>query len=221
MQLLHLISPTYKYNATTMFLSEQEIFDLIDPYLPPDHNITADKINYWMTTEKRWPAAKRKQVNKERKHGRELNVVDETLRGSKALCDILDLRSILIDFTWKDISNIQQYRKHVRCSEYLTIGYARKSKSEKKQSAVVNSINLETYKSKIKLLCTTVFGSYSNAYDPIEERDLKLNKFKFQCDGSTQGISDFAHTYSSQSNVLLAIIYKLIDIFPKIKSNLE
>lgn len=96
----------------------------------------------------------------------------------------------MTDFTLNDIANIQEYRRHIRSSshKFTTIGYARKSKSEKSKDSIQNSINLQTMKLKSKLLCSLVYGSYSNANDDIEERDHnKKIDLKLDCDGDTQG----------------------------------
>ncbi|CAO3657313.1 unnamed protein product [Mucor hiemalis] len=172
--LLKLIFPIDDRNTTTCFMSEKDVYNVAKTYFPEGHQITADKLNYWMGQEGYWPTVKRKRVDGERKSGRLMNLVKEEYR----------------DFTLNDIANIQEYRRHIRSSshKFTTIGYARKSKSEKSKDSIQNSINLQTMKLKSKLLCSLVYGSYSNANDDIEERDHnKKIDLKLDCDGDTQG----------------------------------
>lgn len=157
-----------------MFFDKNEVFSIVEQYLPPKHDLTAEKINYWMGQDKFSPTRRRRQINKIRKNGRDLNLIDEKLR----------------DFTWSDVSNIEEFRKFVRNSadECLTLGYARKSRSEKQVAAVQQSLNLQSYKLKKKLLCGEVYHSYSNANEKIEERDLREEDLDVDSDGNTQDL---------------------------------
>lgn len=80
LDLLKIIFPNNTYNTTPVFFDENEVFSILQKYLPPKHDLTADKINYWMGQDKYFPTRKRRQVNKTRKSGRDLNLVDEKLR---------------------------------------------------------------------------------------------------------------------------------------------
>lgn len=86
----------------------------------------------------------------------------------------------------EDISNIQEFRLLVRTTinDFVTIGYARKSKTKESKSAVENSLNLQIQKLKTKCLCEHVFVSWNtNADEKIEGRDLN-NKTKYDIKNS-------------------------------------
>ncbi|RCI01657.1 hypothetical protein CU097_015965, partial [Rhizopus azygosporus] len=89
---------------------------------------TAEQLQDWMGKDFSWGATKRKQINNKRKRGREINVVKEELRA----------------FSWKDISNIKEFRLFVRTmiNDFVTIGYCRKSRTRENKSAVESSLNL-------------------------------------------------------------------------------
>lgn len=69
------------------------------------------------------------------------------------------------------------------------MGYAKKSRSEKNKDAVEQSLNLQSYKLKKKLLCGEVYHSYSNASQKIEQRDTSSDDLNVDTDGDTQGTS--------------------------------
>lgn len=79
--LLKIIFPKNTYNTTPVFFDENEVFSILSKYLPEKHDLTADKINYWMGQVKFSPTRRRRQINKIRKSGRDLNLVDKKLRG--------------------------------------------------------------------------------------------------------------------------------------------
>ncbi|CEG79128.1 hypothetical protein RMATCC62417_13630 [Rhizopus microsporus] len=145
-----------------IFLSENEIFSIIQAYFS-ETTFTAEQLQDWMGKDCSWGVTKRKQIDNERKRGREINVVKEELRA----------------FTWEDISNVKEFRHLVRTTsnDFVTIGYARKSRTRENKSAVESSLNLQIQKLRTKCLCQLVFTSANtNTDDPIEERDLQKNK---------------------------------------------
>lgn len=180
LDLLKIIFPSTTYNTTAVFFDENEVFSILSKYLPPKYDLTPEKINYWMGQDKFFPTRRRRQINKLRKSGRDLNLLDEKLR----------------DFTWEAISNIEEFRKFVQNSadKWLTLGYARKSRSEKKKDAVEQSLNLQSFKLKKKLLCGEVYCSHSNANENIEDRDLREEELDVDSNGNTQ---DMVHHISS------------------------
>ncbi|KAG0172635.1 hypothetical protein DFQ28_007651 [Apophysomyces sp. BC1034] len=157
------------------FLSETEVHDLISAYIPDD-TVTSDDLSCWMSKDGSWGLAIRKQMNKKRKRCRLLNVVKKEYR----------------DFTWEDLSNIQEYRSLVKSSiaSMYTVGYARKSNTNEPNAAKEKLVNLQIYKLKTKLLCEDVFVSYNtSANDPIAERDVTAPTYAFEdCSGNTQDL---------------------------------
>ncbi|KAI8970012.1 hypothetical protein BDF20DRAFT_888871, partial [Mycotypha africana] len=103
-----------------LFLTEDEIFMMIKSYLP-DGDLKAADLVQWMAKDGAWGPTKRKQINKQRKSGRWYNVIKEPFR----------------DFTWKHITNVQQFRSTVKAtaSTICTIGYARKSNTKEPMAA--------------------------------------------------------------------------------------
>lgn len=81
--LLKLIFPLNPYNTKTTFMTENDVYNVVKEYLPQNHNITAEKLNYWIGQEGYWPGVKRKQIKHMRKSGRLMNSVNDTHRGNK------------------------------------------------------------------------------------------------------------------------------------------
>ncbi|KAG0747532.1 hypothetical protein G6F57_007454 [Rhizopus arrhizus] len=109
----------------------------------------------------------RKQSNKKRKRGRLLNIVKREYR----------------DFTWDDLSNIQEYRSLVKSSmaTKCTVGYVRKSNTDEPDTTKKKLVNLQIYKMKTKLLCEYVSVSCNtSANDPIAERDATTATYTFE-----------------------------------------
>ncbi|KAI9006725.1 hypothetical protein CLU79DRAFT_779163 [Phycomyces nitens] len=129
-----------------------------------------------MSKDGSWGTTIRKQSNKKRKRGRLVNVVKKVYR----------------DFTWNDLSNIQEYRSLVKSSmgTNCTVGYVRKSNIKVPETTKKKLVNLQIYKMNTKLLCEDVFVS-SNTFsnDPIYKRDAKTPPYTFvDCSGNTQDL---------------------------------
>ncbi|KAG1142282.1 hypothetical protein G6F37_008363 [Rhizopus arrhizus] len=96
------------------------------------------------------------------------------------------------DFTWDDLSNIQEYRSLVKSSiaTKCTVGYVRKSNTDESDTTKKKLVNLQIYKMKTKLLYEDVFVSYNtSANDPIAERDATTATYTFEdCSGNTQDL---------------------------------
>ncbi|KAG2218997.1 hypothetical protein INT45_007659 [Circinella minor] len=157
------------------FLSETDVHDLVSKYIPDD-TVTSDDLSSWMSKDGSWGTTIRKQTNKKRKRGRMLNVVKKVYR----------------DFTWDDLSNIQEYRLLVKSSvgTKYTVGYVRKSNTKEPDTTKKKLVNLQIYKMKTKLLCEDVFVSYNtSANDPISGRDATTPPYTFDdCSGNTQDL---------------------------------
>lgn len=157
------------------FLSEEEVHEIIQEYMPDD-TLELEDLAEWMGKDGFRGPTKRKQKNLIRKRGRLYNVVKPEYR----------------DFTWANISLIQQYRVMVKSSfaSFYTIGYSRKSPTPGSLAVKLNSINLQIMKLKTKLLCEHVFISINTAAsDPIAARDhndVELNLD--DCSGNTQAM---------------------------------
>lgn len=74
-------------------MSEKDVYNVAKTYFPEGHQITADKLNYWMGQEGYWPTVKRKRVDGERKSGRLMNLVKEEYRGNNET-DVLLVNTI-------------------------------------------------------------------------------------------------------------------------------
>ncbi|RCH82265.1 hypothetical protein CU098_005779 [Rhizopus stolonifer] len=89
------------------------------------------------------------------------------------------------DFTWDDLSNIQEHRSLVKSSMAIkcTVGYVRKSNTNKPDTTKKKLV-------RTKLLCEDVFVSYNtSANDPIAERDAITPPYTFDdCSGNTQDL---------------------------------
>ncbi|KAI7896475.1 uncharacterized protein EV154DRAFT_435046, partial [Mucor mucedo] len=85
------------YITESLFLGEEEVYNIIKAYFPEDDLKTTDLVE-WIGKDGSWGPTKRQLRN----------------------------------FTWADITNVQQYRKNVRAtaSTICTIGYCRKSKTK-------------------------------------------------------------------------------------------
>lgn len=86
---MKLIFPLHEHSATTSLMSEQEILNIVNMYLPQDHKITVDKLNYWVRQEYSWPTVKKKQVDGIGKSGRSGNAIKKGLRGNAYLPNLL------------------------------------------------------------------------------------------------------------------------------------
>ncbi|KAI9282285.1 hypothetical protein BY458DRAFT_552508 [Sporodiniella umbellata] len=173
------------------FLSETEVHKLLSVYIPDD-TVTSDNLSAWMSKDGAWGTTTRKQSSKKRKRGRLLNVVKKTYR----------------DFTWDDLSNVQEYRSLVKSSmaTKCTIGYVQKSNTNEPEVAKKKLVNLQIYKMKTKLLCEDVSVSYNtSANDPLAERDAAKLPYDFDaCSGNTQDL--IAKTTKSARQIRLVVI---------------
>ena len=129
----------------------------------------------------------RKQSNKKRKRGRLLNIIKREYRGNTRKVSIFFLLKIFflfcLDFTWDDLSNIQEYRSLVKSSmaTKCTVGYVRKSNTDEPDTTKKKLVNLQIYKMKTKLLCEYVSVSCNtSANDPIAERDATTATYTFE-----------------------------------------
>jgi hypothetical protein len=177
------------------FLSETKVHDLVSVYIP-EGTVTSDELSTWMSKDGLWGTTIRKQSNKKRKRGRLLNIVKREYRGNIRKVSIFFLLKIFflfcLDFTWDDLSNIQEYRSLVKSSiaTKCTVGYVRKSNTDEPDTTKKKLVNLQIYKMKTKLLCEDVFVSYNtSANDPIAERDATTATYTFEdCSGNTQDL---------------------------------
>ncbi|ORE19516.1 hypothetical protein BCV71DRAFT_177509, partial [Rhizopus microsporus] len=92
-------------------------------------------------------------------------------------------------------------------NDFVTIGYARKSKTKESKSAVENSLNLQIQKLKTKCLCEHVFVSWNtNADEKIEGRDLN-NKTKYDIKNSAGNCQDLIEYISmSYKKIRLVVV---------------
>ncbi|OAD78969.1 hypothetical protein PHYBLDRAFT_164063 [Phycomyces blakesleeanus NRRL 1555(-)] len=96
------------------------------------------------------------------------------------------------DFTWDDLSDIQEYRSLVKSSmdTKCTVGFVLKSNTNEPDTTKKKLVNLQIYKMKSKLLCEAVFVSFNtSANDLIADRDVTTLPYTFDdYSGNTQDL---------------------------------
>ncbi|ORX44037.1 hypothetical protein DM01DRAFT_1340591 [Hesseltinella vesiculosa] len=175
-----------------VFLDEHQVHEIISSYLP-DGAVSEFQLADWVAKDGLWGGTKRRRTSEGRKHGRVYHLVKEAHR----------------DYTWIDLHNVHQFRRHVRLTEttICTIGYVRRSNTKDTTQAKMKSIELQSTKLKNKLLCEKIFGSYNtSSSSDLQSRDYNGNRKWLHdiqlCSGNTQDM----HEFISSSNRKIRLV---------------
>lgn len=162
-ELLNLIIPPVPIDKITRdkFLTESDLFKIVKRYFASDWCYNARQLNNLIGKDGSWGVSEQQRTNDGRIRGRTYHVVKSKLRR----------------FRWKDISNISQFRYLVRMTQtnYVTIGYVRKSNTTEPAAAKYKSLTLQAYNLKTKNLCQHVFASIDTNADVLME-DRNYNR---------------------------------------------